>query len=80
MTDYIVDISESQSRMSLPQTGFSVTHIQYLRWMEDMQCPYDHLPCPGNSYPGSEGADGLWQQTHCGHVQVCIMHQHECIT
>ncbi len=39
MTDYIVRkvdiISESQSRMSVPQTGFSVTHIQYLRWMED---------------------------------------------
>ncbi len=38
MTDYIVrkmDISESQSRTSVPPSGFSVTHIQYLRWMED---------------------------------------------
>ncbi len=36
--DYIVrkmDISESQSRMSVLSSGFSVTHIQYLRWMED---------------------------------------------
>ncbi len=36
--DYIVrkmDISESQSGMSVAQSGFSVTHIQYLRWMED---------------------------------------------
>ncbi len=36
--DYIVrkmDISESQSRMSVSQSKFSVTHIQYLKWMED---------------------------------------------
>ncbi len=36
--DYIIrkmDISESQSGMSVSQSGFSVTHIQYLRWMED---------------------------------------------
>ena len=30
-----MDISESQSRTSVSQSGFSVTHIQYLRWMED---------------------------------------------
>ena len=38
-SDYIIrkmDISsESQSRMSVPQNGLSVTHIQYLKWMED---------------------------------------------
>ncbi len=38
-SDYIIRkmyiLSESLSRMSVPQNGLSVTHIQYLKWMED---------------------------------------------
>ena len=30
-----MEISENQSRMSVSQTGFTVTQFQYLKWPED---------------------------------------------
>ncbi len=34
--------------------------FQSLTFMDGRQCSYDHLPCPGNSKLGPEGADGVW--------------------
>ena len=30
-----MDICENQSRISVSQTGFTITQIQYLKWPED---------------------------------------------